>query len=72
MLHGSAPNQDMELIPLGAVLKMTFHDGHGTWARGAIEAFRHLPGVEIVPSRVFKTWLPKQVKERGMGSGLAS
>jgi hypothetical protein len=27
-----------------------------------IEAFRHLPGVEIVPSRAFKTWLLKQVK----------
>ena len=27
-----------------------------------IDAFRHLPGVEIVPSRAFKTWLPKQVQ----------
>ena len=29
-----------------------------------IDAFRHLPGVEIVPSRAFKAWLPKQVHER--------
>ncbi|HSX82652.1 MAG TPA: hypothetical protein VLQ80_29330, partial [Candidatus Saccharimonadia bacterium] len=27
-----------------------------------IDAFRQLPGVEIVPSRAFKTWLPQQVK----------
>jgi hypothetical protein len=27
-----------------------------------IEAFRNLPGVEIVPGHAFKTWLPKQVK----------
>jgi hypothetical protein len=27
-----------------------------------IDAFRQLPGVEIVPSRAFKTWLPKQVQ----------
>ena len=40
--------------------------------RPEIEAFRQLPGVEIVPSRAFKTWLPKQVNGRGMGSGLAS
>jgi hypothetical protein len=30
--------------------------------RPEINAFRHLPGVEIVPSRAFKTWLPQQVK----------
>jgi hypothetical protein len=30
--------------------------------RPEIEAFRQLPGVEIVPSRAFKTWLPKQVR----------
>ena len=30
--------------------------------RPEIDAFRQLPGVEIVPSRVFKTWLPQQVK----------
>jgi hypothetical protein len=30
--------------------------------RPEIDAFRQLPGVEIVPSRAFKTWLPKQVK----------
>jgi tRNA A37 N6-isopentenylltransferase MiaA len=30
--------------------------------RPEIDAFRRLPGVEIVPSRAFKTWLPKQVK----------
>jgi ABC-type glutathione transport system ATPase component len=29
--------------------------------RPEIAAFRHLPGVEIVLSRAFKTWLPKQV-----------
>jgi cytidylate kinase len=40
--------------------------------RPEIDAFRQLSGVEIVPSRAFKTWLPKQVKGRGMGSGLAS
>jgi len=30
--------------------------------RVEIEVFRQLPGVEMVPSRAFKTWLPKQVK----------
>ena len=30
--------------------------------RSEIDAFRQLPGVEIVPSRAFKTWLPKQVR----------
>jgi hypothetical protein len=30
--------------------------------RPELDAFRQLPGVEIVPSRAFKTWLPKQVK----------
>jgi hypothetical protein len=30
--------------------------------RPEIEVFRHLPGVEIVPSRVFKIWLSKQVQ----------
>ena len=30
--------------------------------RPEIDAFRQLPGVEIVPSRVFKTWLPQQGK----------
>ena len=29
-----------------------------------IDAFRHLPGVEIVPSRAFNTWLPKQGQPR--------
>jgi hypothetical protein len=33
--------------------------------RPEIDAFRHLPGVEIVPSRAFKTWLPKQGHRRG-------
>jgi hypothetical protein len=28
--------------------------------RPEIDAFRQLPGIEIVPSRVFKTWLPQQ------------
>jgi hypothetical protein len=27
-----------------------------------LDAFRQLPGVEIVPSRAFKTWLPQQVQ----------
>src|SRR4029453_10900972 len=27
-----------------------------------LDAFRQLPGVEIVPSRAFKTWLPQQGK----------
>jgi energy-coupling factor transporter ATP-binding protein EcfA2 len=40
--------------------------------RPEIEAFRHLPGVEIVPSRAFNTWLSQQVQGRAMGSGLAS
>ena len=39
--------------------------------RPEIAAFQQLPGVEIVPSRAFKTWLPKQVNGRGMGAGLA-
>ena len=30
--------------------------------RPEIDAFRQLPGVEIVPSRAFKTWLPQQVQ----------
>jgi hypothetical protein len=30
--------------------------------RPEIDAFRQLPGVEIVPSRAFKTWLPQQAK----------
>ena len=30
--------------------------------RPEIDAFRHLPEVEIVPSRAFKTWLPRQVQ----------
>jgi len=30
--------------------------------RPEIDAFRQLSGVEIVPSRAFKTWLPKQGK----------
>src|SRR5712691_1173368 len=29
--------------------------------RAELDAFRQLPGVEIVPSRVFNTWLPQQV-----------
>jgi hypothetical protein len=33
--------------------------------RPEIDAFRHLPGVEIVPSRAFKIWLSKQVNGRG-------
>jgi hypothetical protein len=30
--------------------------------RPEIDAFRQLPGVEIVPSRAFKTWLSQRVK----------
>src|SRR5262249_25238299 len=30
--------------------------------RPEIDAFRQLPGVEIVPSRAFKIWLSQQVK----------
>jgi hypothetical protein len=30
--------------------------------RPEIDTFRQLPGVEIVPSRAFKTWLPQQGK----------
>ena len=30
--------------------------------RPEIDVFRQLPGVEIVPSRAFKTWLPQQVQ----------
>lgn len=40
--------------------------------RPEIAAFRQLPGVEIVPSRAFKIWLPKQVNGRGMGLDLVS
>jgi tRNA A37 N6-isopentenylltransferase MiaA len=40
--------------------------------RPELDAFRHLPGVEIVPSRTFITWLPQQGSGRGIGSGLAS
>ena len=37
-----------------------------------LDAFRNLPGVEIVPSRAFTTWLPQQGNGRGIGSGHAS
>jgi hypothetical protein len=40
--------------------------------RPEIAAFRQLPGVEIVPSRAFKTWLTLQVNGRGMESDRAS
>jgi hypothetical protein len=36
--------------------------------RPEIEAFRQLPGVEIVPGRAFKTWLRKQVHRRVWGN----
>ncbi len=36
--------------------------------RPELDAFRLLPGVEIVPSRAFTTWLPQQ----GSGRGIAS
>jgi energy-coupling factor transporter ATP-binding protein EcfA2 len=32
--------------------------------RPEIDAFRHLAGVELVPSRAFTTWLPRQVQSR--------
>jgi hypothetical protein len=38
--------------------------------RPEIAAFRQLPGVEIVPSRAFKSWLPQQGNGTGRGSGL--
>jgi energy-coupling factor transporter ATP-binding protein EcfA2 len=40
--------------------------------RPEIEAFRHLPGVEIVPSRAFKTWLSKQVQASADLAGIVS
>jgi energy-coupling factor transporter ATP-binding protein EcfA2 len=40
--------------------------------RPELDAFRLLPGVEIVVSRAFTTWLPQQGSGRGIGSGLAS
>jgi hypothetical protein len=40
--------------------------------RPEIAAFRQLPGVEIVPGRAFKTWLPKQGNRTGMESGRES
>jgi len=36
--------------------------------RPELDAFRLLPGVEIVPSRAFTTWLPQQGNGRGSGS----
>jgi hypothetical protein len=39
--------------------------------RPELDAFRRLPGVEIVPRRVFTTWLSQQGNGRGSGSGLA-
>ena len=35
--------------------------------RPEIAAFRQLPGVEIVPSRAFKTWLPQAGEREGHG-----
>lgn len=40
--------------------------------RPELDAFRHLPGVEIVPCCAFTTWLSQQGNGRGSGSGLAS
>jgi dephospho-CoA kinase len=40
--------------------------------RPELDAFRLLPGVEMVPRRAFTTWLPQQGSGRGIGSGLAS
>jgi hypothetical protein len=39
--------------------------------RPELDAFRRLPGVEMVPRRAFTTWLSQQESERGRGSGLA-
>jgi hypothetical protein len=39
--------------------------------RPELDAFRRLPGVEIVPRRAFTTWLSQQ-GNRSSGSGLAS
>jgi hypothetical protein len=39
--------------------------------RPELDAFRHLPGVDIVPRRAFTTWLPQQGSGRGSGAGLA-
>src|SRR5713226_3380070 len=36
--------------------------------RPELEAFRHLPGVEMVPSRAFTTWLATQGNRRGSGA----
>lgn len=40
--------------------------------RPELDTFRHLPGVEIVPSRAFTTWLPQQGHGRSSGSALVS
>jgi hypothetical protein len=48
-----------------AVRARQIYDG----LRLEIDAFRHLPGVEIVPSRAFKTWLLKQVKSSSDPTG---
>ena len=40
--------------------------------RPELDTFRLLPGVEIVPSRAFTTWLPQQGSGRSIGSGRAS
>jgi hypothetical protein len=40
--------------------------------RPELDAFRRLPGVEMVPRRAFTTWLSQQGNGRGSGSGLAS
>jgi hypothetical protein len=40
--------------------------------RPELDAFRRLPGVEIVPRRACTTWLSQQGNGRGSGSGLAS
>ena len=39
--------------------------------RPELDAFRRLPGVEIVPRRAFTTWLSQQGNGRGSISGLA-
>jgi hypothetical protein len=40
--------------------------------RPELDTFRLLPGIEIVPSRAFTTWLLQQGSGRSIGSGLAS
>jgi hypothetical protein len=40
--------------------------------RAEIAAFRRLPGIEIVPSRLFSTWLPKQTPRASDSPGVGA